>query len=212
MVKKLRSRVRAALLWRNCAAAGAALVLVGACATAPGGRTGGAAHPGGSEAGSRVLFVCGGTEISNAPPTAAGGRIAGYEPFAEVRGRRLARAPVDGCLSSGYGIRAGTGRMHHGVDLYTGRPATVYAAGDGEIEFAGDKGAYGETIVIRHGAGVKTRYAHLSGYARKVREGARVRAGEPIAETGRSGNATAVHLHFEIIVDGRAEDPLTVGR
>lgn len=159
----------------------------------------------------RDLFVCGGTEISNAPPTDGAGRVVNFQPTVDIRGRRFLRAPVHGCLSSGYGVRAGTGRMHHGVDLYTGRPATVYAAADGEIEFAGDKGAYGETIVIRHGAGVKTRYAHLSGYARGLREGGRVRAGEAIAETGRTGNATAIHLHYEIIIDGRTENPLTVG-
>lgn len=108
-------------------------------------------------------------------------------------------------------MRAATGRLHKGLDLYTGSPSPVFAAADGEIEFAGDLGDYGETVVIRHGAGVQTRYAHLSGYARGIRAGAYVRAGEVIGETGRTGNATAVHLHYEIIVDGQPENPLTVG-
>lgn len=188
------------------AAAALAVFLVGACATATAPPPAAERHGGAHE-----LFVCGGTSVANAPPTDRAGRIVGFEPAAEIRGRLLARAPVAGCLSSGYGVRPATGRLHQGLDLYTGKPSPVYAAAGGVVEFAGDAGAYGRTLLIRHGSGVKTRYAHLSAFARDIRVGATVRAGQIIAETGRTGNATAVHLHYEIIVDGRTENPLTVG-
>ncbi|NWG71851.1 MAG: M23 family metallopeptidase [Parvularculaceae bacterium] len=181
-----------------------AAVLLAACATAP-------KQPPPGRHGGADLYVCGGMTVANAPPTDRAGRIAGFEPAAEIRGRLLARAPVAGCLSSGYGVRPATGRLHQGIDLYTGEPSPVYAAAGGDVEFAGDLGSYGRTLLIRHGSGVKTRYAHLSAFARDVRVGATVRAGQMIAETGRTGNATAVHLHYEIIVDGRTENPLTVG-
>jgi murein DD-endopeptidase MepM/ murein hydrolase activator NlpD len=160
-----------------------------------------------------MLSVCG-ASVSNAPLTDGSRRIVGFTPSVEIRGRVLSRAPVAGCLSSGYGERVsegGVSRMHNGLDLYTGAPAPVFAAGDGVVEFTGSYRGYGETILIRHGAGVKTRYAHLSAYAGGIRVGERVRAGQVIGETGRTGNASAVHLHYEIIVDERAENPLTVG-
>mgnify|MGYP001275826341 CR=1 FL=1 len=183
--------------------AAVAMTALAACATPP-------AAP--DRLGYRVfgpLTVCRGGAVSNAPPSDERGRIYGYAPYLEIRGRVLARAPVAACLSSGFGVRT-SGRMHNGVDLYTGRPEPVYASGDGVVESVGALGDYGETILIRHGAGVMTRYAHLSSYASGLRKGARVRAGEPIGETGRTGNATAVHLHYEITVDGEAVNPLIV--
>lgn len=206
MYKKLISKNFPLPPSRSAAAAGCVL-LVAACATAPPPPS----QPSGRHGVRGELFVCGGTSVSNAPPADGSGRIAWFEPTAEIRGLTLARAPTYGCLSSGYGVRPGTGRMHNGVDLYTAGPAPVYTAAAGEIEFAGDFGDYGETIVIGHGSGVQTRYAHLSGYARGIRKGAYVRAGEVIGDTGRTGNATAIHLHYEIIVDGQPENPLTVG-
>jgi murein DD-endopeptidase MepM/ murein hydrolase activator NlpD len=155
------------------------------------------------------LSVCAGGAVSNAPATDAARRIIDYSPYANIRGRTLARAPVAACLSSGFGPRS-SGRNHEGIDLYTGRPEPIYAGGEGVIEFKGEYGGYGETLVIRHGAGVKTRYAHLSSYAPGARKGAIVRAGELIGATGATGNATAVHLHYEIIIDGAPVNPLTV--
>ena len=70
---------------------------------------------------------------------------------------------------------------------------------------------YGKTIVIRHNRSLKTRYAHLSRYAPDLRPGKRVARGDYIGDTGRTGNATAVHLHYEIISNGRPRNPLTVG-
>ncbi len=125
----------------------------------------------------------------------------------------MARAPVASCISSAYGPRATSRRVafHSGLDLYTGAPRDVVAGAGGKIAFAGDQRGYGLTLMIDHGRGVATRYAHLSDLAPGVRKGATVAAGAVIARTGRSGNATAVHLHYEILIDGRAVDPLKTG-
>lgn len=158
------------------------------------------------------LAICPGMRVANAPPAGPDGRLANYSPLTVLRGAMLARAPVDACLSSGFGPRSGgAGAFHDGIDLYTGSPRPVLAGGDGRIVSIGEQHGYGLMIVIAHGDGVSTRYAHLSSIAPDLRAGLRVRAGAVIARTGKSGNATAVHLHYEILVDGRPVDPLRAG-
>ena len=174
-----------------------------ACATAPG-------RPVGEVSGS--LAVCPG-RVANPPASDRHGRVIGFEAVAHIEGANLLRAPVEACVSSGYGPRrGGAGSFHEGVDLYTGTPRGIVAGGDGVVEFIGSQRGYGRTIVIRHNTRIKTRYAHLSSYARHLREGARVARGEPIGRTGDSGNATAVHLHYEFLVRGRPVDPLAAGK
>ena len=139
-------------------------------------------------------------------------RIIDYNPKTRLKGTTLYRAPVKACVSSGFGPRkGGAGSFHSGVDLYTGKPAPIYAGGDGVVEAITTMRGYGKTILIRHRKDLKTRYAHLSSYARGLKPGDRVAAGAYIGETGRTGNATAVHLHYEIITNGRPRNPLTVG-
>jgi murein DD-endopeptidase MepM/ murein hydrolase activator NlpD len=160
-----------------------------------------------------ALELCPGVHVSNAPASNDYRGVIAYTPFASVRGITVARAPVASCISSAYGPRATSRRVtfHNGLDLYTGAPRAVAAGAGGRISFAGDQRGYGLTVEIEHGRGVATRYAHLSDLAPGVREGASVGAGTVIARTGRSGNATAVHLHYEILIDGRAVDPLKAG-
>lgn len=173
------------------------------CATAP--------PRGGAPYSMHDLRVCPGMSVSNAP-RAEGGVIAGYSPITVVHGTMLARAPVDACLSSAFGGRkGGAGSFHDGIDLYTGEPRPVLAAGDGHVASILEQRGYGLVVVIDHRNGVFTRYAHLSSVAPDFRKGSRVVAGDVIARTGKSGNATAIHLHYEIIVDGSSRDPLTVG-
>lgn len=184
------------------------LIIAGlaACATAP---------PAGGppRSGAQALSLCR-SGVSNPPASERNGRIAGFTPYAEVRGTALARAPVPGCLSSGFGprVHGGVGKFHNGIDLFTRNPVPIAAAADGIVEIANRQNGYGNTILIRHKNGVATRYAHLSSFAPDVRRGARVRQGQTLGTTGRTGNATAVHLHYEVLVDGRAVNPLTVGR
>ncbi|MEM9706544.1 MAG: M23 family metallopeptidase [Pseudomonadota bacterium] len=119
------------------------------------------------------------------------------------------RAPSPGCLSSGYGPRrGGAGRYHRGVDLYTGAPKDVFAAGDGRIKEIGSLRGFGNTVLIDHGRGVTTRYAHLSRFEPKLRVGDRVLLGQRIARSGKTGNATGIHLHYEIRVNDKAINPL----
>ena len=183
------------------------MAALGACASTQSSRP---TSPGEAHA---SLRLCDGVKISNAPATDRTGRIIDYDSTAYVGGVSLLRAPVNACVSSGYGPRnGGASSFHHGVDLYTRNPAAVYAGGDGVVASVDVLSGYGKTILIRHARGVETRYAHLSDYAPGLRRGARVNAGQRIGTTGRTGNATAVHLHYEIIVDGRRHNPLTVGR
>ena len=98
---------------------------------------------------------------------------------------------------------------HPGIDLSTPTGAVIYAADAGLVLFAGwsDLG-YGNTIVIEHGNGYKTLYAHLSQVSQYC--GAKVRSGQIIGLSGNSGNSTGPHLHFEVRVPGGYLNPLKV--
>jgi murein DD-endopeptidase MepM/ murein hydrolase activator NlpD len=158
------------------------------------------------------LRVCPGMQVSNAPVADSNLMLVGYQPYSRVGRVKLARAPVVSCVSSGFGPRSGgASSFHRGVDLYTRGPAPVYAGGDGVVTAATSMRGYGNVIFIRHGDGVETRYAHLSEFAPGLRPGVRVRSGDYIGRTGRTGNATAVHLHYEVLIDGRRQNPLTIG-
>jgi len=156
------------------------------------------------------LLLCPGVVVSNAPAADSYRRIVGFTPFAVIRGVRLARAPIEACVSSAFGPRrGGAGSVHEGLDLFTREPRPVFAGGTGRVVRVGDNPGWGLNILIDHGAGVATRYAHLS--SASVQRGDAVADAAPIGVTGKSGNATAVHLHYEILVDGRPVDPLRAG-
>ena len=100
-------------------------------------------------------------------------------------------------------------RAHKGVDYAAPRGTPVRAAGDGKITLRGRKGGYGKTVVIEHGGGISTLYAHLSRYAGKGR-GKRVSQGQIIGYVGSSGLATGPHLHYEFRLNGAHRNPLKV--
>jgi len=155
------------------------------------------------------LKLCSKTSISNAPSADRSGRIFSYAPIKNVRGVNVIRAPVQACLSSGFGPRrGGASSLHKGIDLYTGEPRAVLAAASGRIIAVGKQRGFGKTVLIRHRNDVTTLYAHLSSFAPGVREGSKVAVGQTIGRTGKTGNATAVHLHYEISVDGVQINPL----
>jgi murein DD-endopeptidase MepM/ murein hydrolase activator NlpD len=97
---------------------------------------------------------------------------------------------------------------HKGVDLTAATGTAVFAALDGQVIFAGKHRQYGNYVLVDHGNGVMTLYAHHS--LNLVQIGDIVRRGQKIAEVGRSGNATGPHLHFELRVDGVQRNPLPV--
>lgn len=114
--------------------------------------------------------------------------------------------PVDRAfVVSRYGSPRG-GRRHAGIDFDGERGDPIVAAADGVVTYAGSGMAgYGRTVVLDHGDGWTTLYAHASELV--VRVGDRVRRGDTIARVGRSGNATGSHCHFELRRDGRPVDP-----
>ncbi|MEU9603719.1 peptidoglycan DD-metalloendopeptidase family protein [Streptomyces sp. NPDC048057] len=97
--------------------------------------------------------------------------------------------------------------QHTGTDFPAPQGTPVVAAGVGTVVEAGWAGAYGQSVVIEHDGGVRTRYAHLS--AIEVSVGQTVRAGDAIGAVGSTGNSTGPHLHLEFIVNGVAVDPMT---
>lgn len=119
--------------------------------------------------------------------------------------------PVSGSIVSGFGYRRhpilGGVRFHYGVDIAAPFGTTIRAAADGVVVFAGWRRAYGNTVIIDHGNGLATLYAHCSELL--VSEGAVVRQGQPIARVGSTGLATGPHLHFEVRRYGEPVNPLT---
>lgn len=101
-------------------------------------------------------------------------------------------------------------RAHKGVDYAAPEGTPIKAVGNGKIEFIGTKGGYGKTIVVDHGRGYKTLYAHMSRFAKELRVGSSVKQGQVIGYVGNTGLATAPHLHFEFHINGVHHDPITV--
>ena len=129
--------------------------------------------------------------------------------------RTLMRTPINGArLSSGFGNRKhpvlGYTKAHRGADFAAPTGTPIMAAGDGLIEYAGWNGSYGRYVRIAHNGTFKTAYAHMSGIKKGVRSGARVNQGEIIGYVGSTGRSTGPHLHYEILVNGRHVNPITV--
>ena len=113
-------------------------------------------------------------------------------------------------MASGYGNRIdpiyGTVRYHAGMDFSAAVGTDIYATGDGTVEDAGWESGYGNCVVIDHGYGYKTRYAHMSRIG--VRRGEKVIRGQVIGAVGNTGKSTGPHLHYEVIVKGRTVNPV----
>ena len=107
-------------------------------------------------------------------------------------------------ITSPYGTRSRG--FHSGIDLQAKTGTSVYASAGGKVVLASWYYGYGNCIVIDHGNGIKTRYAHLSAY--KVKVGQTVSRGQLIALSGNTGNSTGPHLHYEVIVNGSTKNPV----
>jgi len=142
----------------------------------------------------------------------------GREEYFDGSGRPLKkvllRIPIEYArLSSSFGMRRhpvlGRMRAHKGVD-YAARSGTpIMAAGDGRVEMAGWKSGYGKTVIINHGQGRSTLYAHMSSLG-KIKRGQFVSQGSIIGRVGSTGLATGPHLHYEFRVGGKQVNPLKV--
>jgi murein DD-endopeptidase MepM/ murein hydrolase activator NlpD len=117
--------------------------------------------------------------------------------------------PINGTLRSSYGGRldpfSGEGAFHKGVDLTAAKGTQVHVTADGVVEKAEWEGGYGKLIVVNHGNGVSTYYAHLASFL--VVPGLEVRRGQVIALSGGTGHATGPHLHYEVRLGGVPVNP-----
>ncbi|MGH9582834.1 MAG: M23 family metallopeptidase [Bryobacteraceae bacterium] len=117
--------------------------------------------------------------------------------------------PVRGPLTSPFGGRpdpfSGEGEFHTGIDIAAQKGTPVHVAADGVATTAAWSGGYGKLIVVNHGNGIETYYAHLSQIL--VLPGEAVRAGEVIALSGGTGRATGPHLHYEVRIHGTPVNP-----
>ena len=116
-------------------------------------------------------------------------------------------------LSSKFGSRRhpvlGSMRMHKGVDYAAATGTPIMAAGDARVAFAGWKGGYGRTVILDHGRGYETLYAHMSSFG-NVRAGQRIAQGTVIGRVGSSGMSTGPHLHYEFRIGGVHRNPLSI--
>ncbi len=122
-------------------------------------------------------------------------------------GRRPASGfilPVNGPLTSGFGLR--WGRLHAGIDVGVPFGTPIRAAASGTVVYSGWLGGYGNLVVVDHGNGLSTAYAHQQQIYATV--GQRVGQGATLGEVGSTGNSTGPHLHFEVRINGSAVDPL----
>ena len=144
------------------------------------------------------------------------GQVGYYTPTGESLRRAWVRAPLAfSRVSSNFNPRRrhpilNTIRAHTGVDYAAPTGTPVRAPADGKVSFRGRKGGYGNAIILQHSGGITTLYAHLSGFGKVARHGARVKQGDVIGYVGATGLATAPHLHYEYRVNGRYLNPRTV--
>jgi murein DD-endopeptidase MepM/ murein hydrolase activator NlpD len=120
--------------------------------------------------------------------------------------------PTSGRMVSPYGFRIHPiyrdWRLHNGVDLAGGCNVPIYAATGGTVSFSGLNGGYGNFIILDHGNGIQSAYAHIIDGGRLVSDGQTVAAGQLIARTGSTGGSPGCHLHFELRSAGVAFDPV----
>jgi murein DD-endopeptidase MepM/ murein hydrolase activator NlpD len=140
-----------------------------------------------------------------------------YDENGDTSRKFLMRRPVRGegmRLSSGFGMRQHPilrfVRPHNGVDWSGPTGTPIMAAGAGLIEEAGRKGEYGNYIRIQHSNGYKTSYAHMQRFAPGISDGVRVRQGQVIGYLGNTGLSSGPHLHYEVLINNRPVDPMSI--
>ena len=138
-----------------------------------------------------------------------------FNPKGQSTRKALMRTPIDGArLSSRFGRRRhpilGYTKVHKGIDFAAPRGTPIMAAGRGVVVDARWNGSFGRYIRIRHNTTYTTAYAHLSGFAKGLRRGNRVRQGQIIGYVGTTGRSTGPHLHYEVLRNNRQVNPLSV--
>jgi murein DD-endopeptidase MepM/ murein hydrolase activator NlpD len=139
-----------------------------------------------------------------------------YDEAGKSAKKFLVRKPMGGgVFRSGFGPRKhpilGYVRQHTGVDWAEGTGAPIFAAGNGTVLKAEwDRGGYGRRVEIQHLNGYVTAYSHMSGFARGIQSGSKVRQGQVIGYVGNTGLSTGPHLHYEVMINGNFVDPMRI--
>jgi len=139
-----------------------------------------------------------------------------YTPDGVAMRKAFLRAPVDFTrVSSAFNPHRlhpilNTIRGHMGTDYAAPTGTPVHAAGDGHVSFAGQRGGYGNALILAHGSNVSTLYGHMSHFARNMHVGTHVQQGDVIGYVGMTGLATGPHLHYEYLMNGVHKNPQTV--
>lgn len=138
-----------------------------------------------------------------------------YDEAGKSAKKFLVRKPMTGGIfRSGFGVRnhpiLGFARVHTGVDWADDVGTPVFAAGNGVVSEADWKGGYGRHIEIQHLNGYVTTYSHLSGFARGIEQGVKVRQGQVVGYVGTTGLSTGPHLHYEVKINGNFVDPMRI--
>lgn len=160
-------------------------------------------------------FVNRGNEVIALQYTDSNGDTDYYSPDGSSMRKAFLRTPIDARVSSSFNLQRrhpvlGVVRPHEGTD-YAAPPGTpIKAAGHGRVEFAGWKGGYGRTVILKHGDNITTLYAHMSRLGKGIKKGARVKQGETVGHVGSSGMVTGPHLHYEFRVNGSPRNSRTV--
>jgi murein DD-endopeptidase MepM/ murein hydrolase activator NlpD len=136
-----------------------------------------------------------------------------YAPDGNNLRKAFLRAPLEfSRVSSGFGLRvhpiAKAWRAHQGIDYAAPTGTRVRAVGGAVVEYAGPRGGYGNTVILRHPGQYSTVYAHLSRIA--VKRGARVDQNDTIGFVGQTGWATGPHLHYEFRINGQSRNPMSI--
>ncbi len=145
------------------------------------------------------LSECPGMTVSNAPRVDKALKVADFKPVVDVNGVDIATDPAVGaCLSSGFGVR--DGHLHKGVDYHEDVGGPIQAAADGTVIEMKYRDDYGNMLLIDHGHGVYTRYAHLANFQSGLKVGSKLKAGDIIGLMGNTaGYPVPIHLHYEVL-------------
>ena len=129
--------------------------------------------------------------------------------------RNLLRTPIGVArISSGFGNRKhpilGYTKMHKGVDFFAPKGTPIFAAGNGVITDIGKRSGFGNYVQIKHSSTLATAYGHASAFAKGLTRGSTVKQGQVIAYVGQTGSATGPHLHYEVKINGKQVNPLSI--
>lgn len=161
-------------------------------------------------------FVNQGREVNALRYTDESGRTDYYSPNGDSMRKAFLRTPMDVFrISSSFNPNRrhpvlNTIRAHKGTDYAAPTGTPIKVTGDGKVVSAGRNGGYGNVVVVQHGGGIRTLYAHMSQFSKNGRVGNRVRQGQIIGYVGATGQVTGPHLHYEFLVNGVHKNPQTV--